>query len=110
MQATQPRKLFVNLAVKDLKRSMAFFGKLGFGFDQRFTDDNAACMIVSGEAYVMLLGERFFTTFTKKAICDTSASTEGMFALSCGSREEVDALVEKALAAGGSRAMPSQDQ
>ncbi len=64
MEATRSRKLFVNVAVRDLKRSMEFFAKLGFGFNPTFTDDNAACMIISEEASVMLLAEPFFKTFT----------------------------------------------
>jgi predicted lactoylglutathione lyase len=103
------RKLFVNLAVRDLKRSMDFFSTLGFTFNPKFTDDNAACMIVSDEAFVMLLTQPFFKTFTKRELCDTAKQTEGLFALSCGSRAEVDQLVDKAIAGGGTRAMPSQD-
>src|SRR4051812_20288825 len=87
------RKMFFNLPVRDLPRSMAFFGALGFEFNKQFTDEKAACMIVSGEAFVMLLTEPFFRTFTKLAICDTSAQTEGLFAISCGSRTEVDEMV-----------------
>ncbi|PRQ06717.1 VOC family protein [Enhygromyxa salina] len=103
------RKLFVNLAVSDLSRSMSFFRKLGFEFEPRFTDENAACMIVSEEAFVMLLVRKFFQTFTKKELCDTSRSTESLLALSCESREEVDALVATAIAAGGAHAMDPQD-
>ena len=103
------RKLFVNLAVRDLKKSKEFFSTLGFGFNPRFTDDNAACMVVSDEAFVMLLTEPFFKTFTKRAQCDTTRHTEGLFALSCESREEVDRLVKKAVAAGGTHAMEPQD-
>jgi hypothetical protein len=109
MAAKSSRKLFVNLAVRDLRRSMEMFSRLGFEFDPRFTDDKAACMVVSDEAYVMLLTEPFFKTFTKKELCDTSTRTEGLFALSCGSRAEVDELVRKAVAAGGSAAMPPVD-
>src|SRR2546422_7653905 len=87
------RKLFVNLAVRDLKKSMEFFSKLGFEFNPKFTDDKAACMIISEEAYVMLLVEPFFKTFTKRELCDTTRQTEGLFALSCGSRAEVDETV-----------------
>jgi uncharacterized protein len=105
MPATQPRKIFVNLAVSDLERSIAFFGRLGFSFDPKFTDDKAACMIVSDEAFVMLLREPFFKTFTRREICDTSRQTEGLFAVSCESRAEVDEIVQTALAAGGKRAM-----
>ena len=84
------RKLFVNLAVRDLKKSMEFFSELGFEFNPQFTDEKAACMIISEEAFAMLLSEPFFKTFTKKELCDTATQTEGMFALSCDSRAEVD--------------------
>jgi predicted lactoylglutathione lyase len=104
------RKLFVNLAVRDLKRSMDFFTTLGFRFNPQFTDANAACMIVSDEAFVMLLAQPFFKTFTNRELCDTTRQTEGLFALSCESKAEVDQLVDKAVAAGGKRAMPAQDQ
>ena len=103
------RKIFVNLAVRDLKRSIDFFSSLGFEFNQQFTDDKAACMVISEDAYVMLLTEPFFKTFTKRAVCDTTTATEGLFALSCESRTEVDRLVEKAIAAGGQHAMDPQD-
>jgi predicted lactoylglutathione lyase len=109
MTTTNPRKLFVNLAVRDLKRSMEFWRQLGFEFDPRFTDDKAACMVVSDEGFVMLLSEAFFKTFTKREPCDTRKYTEGMFALSCTSRAEVDAIVGKALAAGGTHAMDPVD-
>lgn len=103
------RKVFINLAVSDLKRSMAFFTALGFAFNPKFTDDNAACMILSDEGYVMLLAKPFFQGFTKKEICDTSSHTECLVALSCESRAAVDELVNKALAAGGTRAMDPTD-
>jgi len=95
------RKLFVNLAVQDLKKSMTFFSKLGFEFNPKFTDDKAACMVLSEEAFVMLISDAFFRTFTRREPCDTSRQTEALLALSCTSRLEVDQLVEKALAAGG---------
>jgi len=103
------RKIFVNLPVKDLQRTKAFFEKLGFTYNAQFTDDKAACMIISEEAYVMLLTEPFFQTFTKKQIADTQRASEGLFCLSCDSRAEVDQLVETALESGGSRAMDPQD-
>jgi len=103
------RKLFVNLAVRDLPRSKDFFAKLGFSFNPRFTDDNAACLVLSEEGYVMLLTEPFFKRFTKRELADTSRQTEGLFALSCESRAEVDELVRKAVAAGGRHAMEPQD-
>lgn len=103
------RKIFVNLPVRDLKRSMDFFSALGFTFNPQFTDDKAACMVLSEDGYVMLLREEFFRGFTKNAICDTAASTEALFALSCESREEVDQLVKTALAHGGRPAMDAID-
>ena len=109
MAETRSRKMFVNLAVRDLKASKEFFSALGFTFNPKFTDDNAACMIVSDEAFVMLLTEPFFKKFTPREICDTSKSTEGLLALSCGSRAEVGDLVKKAVAAGGTHAMEPQD-
>ncbi len=109
MAIHNPRKLFVNLPVRDLKKSMEFFSRLGFEFNPQFTDEKAACMIVSDEAYVMLLNEPFFKTFMKNEICDTRTHTEGLFALSCNSRVEVDEMVKKAIAGGGSHAMDVQD-
>jgi predicted lactoylglutathione lyase len=103
------RKLFVNIAVRDLKKSMEFFSKLGFEFNPKFTDDKAACMVVSEQAYFMLLTEPFFKSFTKRQPCDTTKQNEAFLALSCGSRAEVDELVKKAIAAGGSHAMDPQD-
>jgi len=103
------RKIFVNLAVRDLKRSVDFFTKLGFTFNPKFTDENATCMIVNDDAYVMLLVEPFFKTFTKRQICDTKAQTEGLFALSADSRAAVDEMVKTAVAAGGSYAVDPQD-
>src|ERR1700704_6450171 len=101
MAQTRSRKIFVNLSVRDLKKSMEFFSKLGFEFNPKFTDEKAACMIISEEGYVMLLSEPFFRTFTKREPCDTSKHTEAIIALSCGSRAEVDEMVKKAIAAGG---------
>ena len=104
-----PRKIFINLPVADPKRSMEFFSELGFDFNPHFTDDNAACMIVNEEAYVMLLRHEFFQGFTKNAICDTAQATESLMALSCEDREGVDEIVNKAIDAGGTHAMDSQD-
>ena len=106
---TSARKLFVNLAVRDLDKSKAFFSKLGFEFNPDFTDENAACMIVSDQSFVMLLAEPFFKGFTKRQIADTSTTTEALLALSGDSREEVDALVATAVDAGGALAMDPQD-
>jgi predicted lactoylglutathione lyase len=109
MADKRSRKIFVNLAVRDLKKSKDFFSTLGFTFNPKFTDDNAARMIIGDEAFVMLLGEPFFKTFTRRELCDTSRQTEGLFALSCESRAEVDELVKKAVAAGATHAMDPQD-
>jgi uncharacterized protein len=95
-------QIFVNLPVKDLNKSVEFFTKLGYKFNPKFTDENATCMIVSENIFVMLLVEKFFKTFTPKEICDTSKSAEVLVALSFDSRAEVDAMVSKAIAAGGS--------
>ena len=104
MATATSRQIFVNLAVKDLNRSVEFFTKLGFAFDQRFTDEQATCMIVSDEAFVMLLVESRFRDFTKKTIIDSATATEAILALTAESREQVDELADKALAAGGSPA------
>ncbi len=103
------RKLFVNLPVRDLERSKAFFSKLGFEFNQHFTDDKAACMVVNGEACVMLLSEPFFKTFTTRELCNTSTHTEALLSLSCQSRAEVDELVQLAVENGGKQAGQPQD-
>ncbi|WAS95520.1 VOC family protein [Nannocystis punicea] len=102
MASTHSRKLFVNLPVRDLKRTVDFFTKLGFTFNPQFTDEKATCMIVSEEAFFMLLTEERFKDFTSRQICDTRTHVEGLFALSAGSREEVDRLVNTAIEGGGS--------
>jgi uncharacterized protein len=104
----KPRKIFVNLPVRDLQRSVGFFTDLGFAFDLRFTDAKASCMIVSEEAFVMLMEEDRFRDFTKKELCGTGR-TEGIFALSAESRKEVDTFADKALASGATAALPPQD-
>jgi len=95
------KKIFVNLPVRNLNRSQDFFGKLAFTFNPQFTDDTAACMVVSEDIFVMLLTEARFRDFTPKEICDATKSTEVLTALSCESREQVDELVRKAVAGGG---------
>ena len=105
--ATNSRKMFVNLPVKDLKRSMDFFIALGFTF--KFNDDKAACMIMSEDAFVMLMTEPFFKTFTRREICNTDSQLEGMFGVFCGSREEVDQMVKGAIASGGKHAGDATD-
>jgi uncharacterized protein len=98
------RMTFVNLPVKDLDRSVDFFTKLGFSFDQRFTDETATQMIISDHAFVMLLTEAKFKEFTKKELVDATSHTEVIVALSADSREGVDELADKALEVGGSPA------
>lgn len=97
----QADKIFVNLPVKDLKKSIDFFTKIGFEFNPQFTDENATCMVISEHIFVMLLIEDFFKTFTKKEISDPTKSTEVILALTAESKEQVDEIVNKALAAGG---------
>lgn len=97
-----PRQLFVNLPVQDLDRSVRFFTALGFEFNPQFTDENATCMIIGSDCYAMLLVEKFFSTFTDKAIADTAGHAEVINAIGLDSREQVDAMVDKALASGGS--------
>lgn len=103
------RQLFINLPVKDLNRSVEFFTKLGYTFNPQFTDENATCMIVSDTIYVMLLTEEYFRTFMPKEVCDTSRYAEVLVALSAESREAVDEMVRKAVAAGGSTYAEPQD-
>ncbi len=104
MATTTTRKLFVNLAVEDLDRAVEFFTKLGFSFDPRFTDDTGTCMVVSDEAFVMLLTRERFKDFTKKELADPTAQTEAIVALSAASREQVDELADRALELGGAPA------
>ena len=103
------RMLFVNLAVRDLSKSIGFFSQLGFTFNRQFTDDKAACMVLSDKSYVMLLAEPFFRTFTTREVADTKRTTEALLCLSCESKAEVDQLVRKAIDAGGSHAMDALD-
>lgn len=104
-----PRKIFVNLPVKNLARSIEFFSRLGFTFDPKFTDEHATCMIVSAEAFVMLLLEQRFKDFTSRPIGDSLTSTSGIFALSADNRAEVDELADLAIAGGGTEANAPQD-
>lgn len=103
------QKIFVNLPVKDLSVSMDFFSKLGFEFNPEFTNENAACMVVSESIFVMLLVEGFFQTFTKKDIADTTKVTEVLTALSVESREAVDRFLTTALEAGAEESREAQD-
>ena len=101
MPTASSRKIFVNLPVEDLGKTVEFFTKLGFSFDPRFTDEHATCMIVSEEAFVMLLTQERFKDFTKKELSDSKTQTEVIVAVSADSREKVDEFADTALAAGG---------
>jgi predicted lactoylglutathione lyase len=103
------QKIFINLPVRDLGKSMDFFGKLGFTFNAQFTDETAACVIISDDIFVMLLTENKFKTFTPKQICDATKSTEVLVCLSSASRNEVNEMVRKAVAAGGTSYKEPED-
>jgi len=94
-------KIFVNLPVRDLCKSIAFFKALGYKFNPQFTDETATCMVISEDIYTMLLTHKKFKEFTSREICDATKSTEAIVCLSCESRKHVDELVGKAVAAGG---------
>lgn len=95
------RQIFVNLPIKDMARSQAFFKALGLTFNPRFTNEQGASLEIAENIYAMLLVEPFFQGFTKLPICDAKKATEVLIALSCDSREEVEDMVRKAVAAGG---------
>ncbi len=104
-----PRKLFVNIPVNDLQASIVFFEALGFRFNAQFTDATATCMLVGEDAYCMLLTKERFTGFSRRPLGDATQQTNALFSFSVGSREEVDAMVAKAIAAGGSHAADKMD-
>jgi predicted lactoylglutathione lyase len=106
---TTPRKLFVNIPVRDLQRSIDFFETLGFTFNTQFTDATATCMLVGEDAYFMLLTTEKFKDFSKRPVGDPQRETNALFAISVNSRDEVDVLVKKAVGAGGSHAADPQD-
>ncbi|MDZ7626043.1 MAG: VOC family protein [Ignavibacteriaceae bacterium] len=103
------KQIFINLPVKDLKKSISFFKKLGFKFNSQFTDDKAACMIIGENIYSMLLLEKFFKGFTKKKVADAKKTTEVLIAIDVKSRKDVDRMIKKAVAAGGSLYNKPQD-
>ena len=94
-------KIFMNLPVKSLDRSMDFFAALGFDFNPQFTNEHGACMVIGENTYAMLLTEPMFKGFTPKEIADATKTTEVMTALMVENRDTVDAMMEKALSAGG---------
>jgi len=102
-------KIFVNLPIKDLKKSIEFFSKLGFTFNEQFTNDSSTCMIIGENIYAMLLEEKRFKDFTKKEIADTSKCTETIICIDAESREKVDEIIQKAIQAGGTSPNEKQD-
>jgi predicted lactoylglutathione lyase len=102
-------KIFVNLPVKDLDKSISFFTDLGFSFNPQFTDEKAGCMVISESIYAMLLTEAYFKTFTKKAVSDAKAATEVLIALDTNSKEEVQQIVAKAQKSGATIYNEPQD-
>jgi predicted lactoylglutathione lyase len=102
-------KIFVNLAVKDLKRAMDFWKAVGYSFNPQFTDDTAACLVFGDDAYAMLLIHEKFREFSPNPICDTSKHTEALIALSCESKDDVAEKMKRVLAAGGKRFTEPKD-
>jgi predicted lactoylglutathione lyase len=102
-------KIFVNLPVKDLQKSVAFFTSLGFTFNKQFTNENGACLVISEDIYAMLLTNKFFKTFMKKEITDTAKSIEVINALMLDDRPSVDELAEKAFKAGAQKLRDPED-
>lgn len=103
------RMIFVNIAVNDLPKSRAFYSALGFSFNEEFCDDTAACLVISDTIFAMLLTHEKFASFAPNGVCDAKNANEALLALSCENRGEVDQLVKKALAAGGSTYNQPQD-
>ncbi len=103
-------QIFMNLPVKNLEKTKKFFSALGFTFNPQFSDENAVCVILGENLYAMLLLEKFFKGFVPhKELCDFSKNTEVINAIHLGSREEVDAMMDKALAAGAKQYRDPED-
>ena len=103
------KQIFVNLPVRDLEKSKALHIALGHAINPKFTDENAACVVVSDSIFFMLLKREYFQTFTDKGICDTSSQLQTLLALGAASRADVDATLEKALGAGCQEAGSARD-
>ena len=104
-----PTMIFVNLPVSDLERAKAFYSALGFGINQQFTDDKAACIVISDTIFAMIVTKPYFETFSPKNIADTSTSVAAINALSRDSKAEVDAIADKAMTSGGLQTNEPQD-
>ncbi|KAE8766066.1 VOC family protein [Georgenia thermotolerans] len=102
-------EMFVNLPTSDLERAKAFYTGLGWRINENFTDENAACVIIDEHLYLMILTREFFATFTDKPIADPHTSLQVETAFSRDSRAEVDAIIERAVAAGGTEHREAQD-
>ncbi|MEC0372121.1 VOC family protein [Paenibacillus chibensis] len=100
---------FVNLPVKDLNRTKEFFSSIGFEFNPQFSDEKAACLVINDNTFVQLLTESYFQTFISKPVADVASAAAGIIALSADSREQVDELADKALAAGGKQSKEPAD-
>ncbi|MGN4128182.1 VOC family protein [Lysinibacillus sphaericus] len=105
----QSQNIFINLPVKDLNKSTTFFKELGFEFNLQFTTEDTASMIISDNIFALLMLEERFKEFSKKKIVDTTTSAQAIFCLSAENREQVDALVNKALSSGGKSSSDPQD-
>ena len=103
------QQIFVNLPIENMARSQTFFKALGYAFNPKFTNDQGACLVVGDNLFVMLLAKDFYATFTTKTIADARTTSEVLVCFSCDSREEVDTLVAKAVAAGATTPRPVQD-
>jgi hypothetical protein len=103
------KQMFVNLAVKDVARSIKFFSSLGYSFNPQFTNEQAAALVLGENLYAMLLDEKFFATFTPKKLIDAKTHVETLVALPVESREVVEALIAKAIAAGASTPTAPKD-
>ncbi len=106
---THPHKLFVNIPVVDLQRSIDFFEALGFGFNSQFTDSRGACMLVGEDCWFMLLTRDRFREFSRREVGEPWDETSALYAIAVDSRAEVDEMVRKAIAAGGADAAEPQD-
>ena len=103
------KQVFINVPVKDLEKTKAFWTALGFSFNPQFTDSTAACLLLGENIFAMLLTYETMKRFTKKTIADATQTTEAINALGGESREEVDTIVTKAIAAGGKETRPAED-
>ena len=104
-------QIFVNMHVKDLDKSKAFFQKLGYSFNPQFSDDNAACMVISETIFCMLLTTESMNRFMPKGktIADANKTTEVLLAFSFDSKDAVNAVYDKAIAAGATECRPADD-